>query len=69
MYISGSAKQEIKTAILTLIDIFSLGGMPLVLMANNPGQVASLLEQIMIALSGDTTGNEFFRIKSSKLEI
>ena len=51
-----------KGAILTLIDIFSLGGLPLVLMANHPGHVASLLEDIMLTLSGttsNTTGNVY----------
>ena len=59
--ISGSTKQEIKGAMFTLNDIFSLGGIPLVLMANYPGQVASLLEQILVAFSGSTIGKKYFR--------
>ena len=53
-FLVGSTKDKIKNTIFLLVDIFSLGGIPLALLANYPGQIATLMERIILSFPTQT---------------
>ena len=62
-------KSKTKDAIFVIVDVLSLGGMPLVLMSNYPGQVASVMERLILSLPFQTTDNLGMKARKSLVPI
>ena len=59
-------KNKINNMLFLAIEIFALGGIPLVLIANYPGQIAAVMERFMLYLlnqSIDNLGKTVFKFR------